>query len=56
MLNGLVEEGLLDGELYKNFAERQKKDVKNLIAQIYANMELDKVKSNFDKIFDKENE
>lgn len=52
MLNSLVGEELLDEELYKNFAERQKKDIKNLIAQLYANMELDKVRSSFDRVFE----
>lgn len=54
MLNGLVEEGLMDAELYKSYALRQKVDVKSMIAQIYANMELDKVECVFDKIFEKE--
>lgn len=54
MLNGLVEEGLMDVELYKSYVQRQKKSVKSMIAQIYANMELDKVESMFDKVFKKE--
>lgn len=52
MLNGLVEQELLGVEIYKSYAERQKKDIKNLIAQVYANMELDKVKGNFDRVFE----
>jgi len=53
-LNGLVEEGLLDAELYKDYALRQKGDIKSLIAKIYANMELDKVECMFDGVFEKE--
>lgn len=54
VLNELVEEGLIDVEIYKNNVQYQKKNVKNMIAQIYANMELDKVVSVFDKVFEKE--
>lgn len=54
MARQMVEEGLFDEELYESYVVRRKKDVKNLVAQIYGNMELDKVECNFDKVFEKE--
>lgn len=54
MARQMVEEGIFDEVLYKDYVDRRKKDIKNLIAQIYGNMELDNVKCNFDKVFEKD--
>jgi hypothetical protein len=49
--SNMVEEGLLDVELYKNYVVRQKKEIKNMIAQIYSYLRLEEVKGSFDEVF-----
>ena len=50
-VSNMVEEGLLDVELYKNYVVRQKKEIKDMIAQIYSYLRLEEVKGSFDEIF-----
>lgn len=54
MSRQMVEEGLLGEKLYENYVQRRKKDVKNLIAHTYSNMQLDKIEGNLDRVFEKE--
>lgn len=52
IMNGLVEENFIDIEIYKNYVEGQKVEIKNLVAKMYANMKLDEVECLFDKVFE----
>lgn len=56
IMNTLVEENFMDVDVYKNYVERQKTDIKSMIAQMYGNMKLDEVECLFDKVFEKEAE
>ena len=44
MLSGLVREDLLNEELYRNYVLRQKKELKDIIAEIYSYLHLEKLK------------
>lgn len=52
MARQVTEEGILEEEKYKDYTKRRLKDIKNLVAQVYGNMGLDKIESNFDKVFE----
>ncbi|MBX4152269.1 hypothetical protein [Paenibacillus lautus] len=51
ILSGIVEEGLLKDELYRSFVLRQRKEIKDIIAQIYSYLHLEKVKGHYDHVF-----
>lgn len=54
LASGMVEEGLLDVEVYKNYAIRQKVEIKDMLAEIYSYLKLEDVKGHFDGAFKKE--
>lgn len=51
MLSGLVREDLLNEELYQNYVLRQKKELKDIIAEIYSYLHLEDVKGHYDHVF-----
>ncbi|MWV44938.1 hypothetical protein GRF59_15050 [Paenibacillus sp. HJL G12] len=51
MLSGLVGEELLKDELYRNFVLRQRKEIKDIVAQIYSYLHLVDVEGNYDQVF-----
>jgi hypothetical protein len=55
LASGMVEEGFLDVEVYKNYAIRQKVKIKDMLAEIYSYLKLEDVKGRYDEAFKKEN-
>jgi hypothetical protein len=51
----MVEEGLLDAEVYKNYAVRQKVEIKDMLAEIYSYLKLEDIKGRYDDTFKNEN-
>ncbi|MGM1044845.1 MAG: hypothetical protein ACQEXX_01725 [Bacillota bacterium] len=51
MLSGLVGEDLLNEELYRNFVLRQKKEIKDILAEIYAYLKLEEIEGRHDHVF-----
>lgn len=54
LASGMVEEGLLDVEIYKDYAIRQKREIKDMLAEIYSYLKLEDVKGHYDDAFKKE--
>jgi hypothetical protein len=54
LASGMVEEGLLDVEVYKNYAIRQKAEIKDMLAEIYSYLKLEDIKGHYDDAFKKE--
>jgi hypothetical protein len=54
LLSGMVEEGLLDVEIYKTYVFRQKKEIKDMLAEIYSYLKLEDIKGRYDEAFKKE--
>lgn len=52
--SGMVEEGLLDAEVYKKFVLRQKREIKDILSGIYAYLKLEDVKGSYDNVFERE--
>lgn len=52
--SGMVEEGLLDVEVYKKFVSRKKIRIKDILTEIYAYLKLEHVNGNYDFVFKKE--
>lgn len=52
--SGLVGEGLLSEELYTKFVLRQRKEIKDIVSQIYSYLHLGEVKGHYDNAFIKE--
>ena len=46
--SGMVEEGLLDEEIYKNFVARQKREIKDILYETYKGLGLDEAEGHFD--------
>ncbi|MFI2856844.1 hypothetical protein ACH6EH_06860 [Paenibacillus sp. JSM ZJ436] len=49
--SNLVSEGILDVELYKNFVERQKVEIKDILAETYSYFHLEDVPGRHDHVF-----
>lgn len=51
LASGMVEEGILDLDVYKNYVLRQRKEIKDRVAEIYSYLRLSEVKGHFDDAF-----
>lgn len=51
LASNMVEEGLLDVEIYKNFALRQRVEIKDILAEIYSYLKLSDTKGSYDDAF-----
>lgn len=51
LTSAMVKEGLLDPEIYKNYVLRQKKEIKDMLSEIYSYLKLEDVKGNYDFVF-----
>ena len=51
LASGMVEEGLLDVEIYKRYALRQKEEIKDMLAEIYSYLHLSDVKCRYKDAF-----
>lgn len=54
LASGMAEEGLLEVETYKNYVNRQKKEIKDTLSQIYSQLKLEDTVGNFDFVFKNE--
>lgn len=50
-LSNMVEEGLLDEDIYKDYVCRQKREIKDLLAKVYSFLNLNEVKGRLDGAF-----
>ena len=51
LASSMVEQGLLDVEIYKNYALRQKIEIKDMLAEIYSYLKLSDTKGRYDDAF-----
>lgn len=49
-----VEENFLEEKIYKDWVFRQRRDIKDLLAQIYSHLQLEEVKGHYDHAFERE--
>lgn len=54
LASGMVEEGLLDAEMYKNYVSRQKKEIKDMLTEIYSYLKLEDTEGNHDFVLKRE--
>lgn len=55
MLSDLVGEDLLNEELYRNYVLRQKKEIKDILAEIHAYLKLEEIEGRYDHVFKESN-
>ncbi|MBT2759888.1 hypothetical protein [Paenibacillus sp. ISL-20] len=51
ILSGIVGEDILKEDLYRNFVLRQRKEIKDIIAQIFSYLHLEDVEGHYDHAF-----
>ncbi|MDY7993330.1 hypothetical protein UY286_21770 [Paenibacillus polymyxa] len=51
VVSGMVRDGLLEPELYKDWVGRVKVEIKDAMAQIYGYLHLDDIKGHYDRAF-----
>ncbi len=52
--SGMVVEGILDLDFYKGYALRQRREIKDRVAEIYSFLNLSDVNGHFDDVFKRE--
>lgn len=56
LTSSMVEDGLLDVEVYKKYVLRQKKEMKDILSGVYAYMHMENVDGQNDFVFNREKE